>query len=78
MNWLKTPVKVTVKTWLLTAAEFQRLSEIPPEAEWLRPLRDDRGGDRKNAITPDGAHALRATAATYTLDHDVDIAKVQE
>ena len=61
----------------------------------FRPLRDSRGGNRKNAITPDGvyklvrkysallgfeigAHSLRATAATNALDHDADIAKVQE
>jgi integrase/recombinase XerD len=29
-------------------------------------------------IHPIGAHALRATAATNALDHDADIAKVQE
>ena len=32
----KTPVKVTVTTRLLTAAEFQRLAEVPPEAEWFK------------------------------------------
>ena len=61
----------------------------------FRPLRNSRGGGREKAITPDGiyklvrtysallgfeigAHALRATAATNALDHDADIAKVQE
>src|SRR6202012_490587 len=61
----------------------------------FRPLRNSRGGNRKEAITPDGvyklvriysallgfeigAHALRATAATNALDHNADIAKVQE
>jgi hypothetical protein len=29
MNSAKTPVKVTVKTRLLTAAEFQRLADSP-------------------------------------------------
>jgi hypothetical protein len=31
MNSAKTPAKVTVKTRLLTSAEFQRLAEVPPE-----------------------------------------------
>ena len=35
----KTPVKVTVRTRLLTASEFQRLAEVPPEAEWFRNIR---------------------------------------
>ena len=39
MNPAKTPVKATVKTRLLTAAEFQRLAEVPPEAEWFRNIR---------------------------------------
>jgi integrase/recombinase XerD len=39
MNSAKTPVKVTVKTRLLTAAEFQRLAEVPPEGEWFRNIR---------------------------------------
>jgi integrase/recombinase XerD len=64
-------------------------------AALFRPLRDSRGGGRKNAITADGvyklvrhysallgfqigAHSLRATAATNALDHEADIAKVQE
>ena len=36
----KMPVKLTVKTRLLTAAEFQRLADIPPEAEWFKNLRN--------------------------------------
>jgi integrase/recombinase XerD len=61
----------------------------------FRPLRNNRTGVLKKAITPDGiyklvrkysgavgkevgAHALRATAATNALDHEADIAKVQE
>jgi integrase/recombinase XerD len=61
----------------------------------FRPVRNNRTGRLKGAITPDaayklvraysaalgfriGAHALRATAATNALDHDADMAKVQE
>src|SRR5580692_10566256 len=40
MNSAKTPVKVTVKTRLLTAAEFQRLAEVPAEAEWFKNIRN--------------------------------------
>jgi integrase/recombinase XerD len=36
----KIPAKVTAKTRLLTAAEFQRLADIPPEAEWFKNLRN--------------------------------------
>lgn len=36
----KTPVKVTVKNRLLTAAEFQRLAEVPAEAEWFKNIRN--------------------------------------
>jgi integrase/recombinase XerD len=36
----KTLVKVTPKTRLLTAAEFQRLAEVPPEAEWFKNIRN--------------------------------------
>jgi len=32
--------KVTVKTRLLTAAEFQRLGNVPPEAEWFTNIRN--------------------------------------
>jgi hypothetical protein len=39
MNSAKTPAKSTFKTRLLTAAEFQRLAEVPPEAEWFRNIR---------------------------------------
>jgi integrase len=61
----------------------------------FRPIRNNRTGQLKQAITADGvnklvrayaaalgfeigAHALRATAATNALDHQADIAKVQE
>src|SRR5665213_3640796 len=40
MNSAKTPIKVTVKTRLLTAAEFQRLAEVPPEVEWFANIRN--------------------------------------
>lgn len=36
MNSAKTPAKVTVKTRLLSAAEFQRLSKVPAEVEWFK------------------------------------------
>jgi integrase/recombinase XerD len=39
MNQTKTPIKAAIKTRLLTAAEFQRLAEVPPEAEWFRNIR---------------------------------------
>jgi integrase/recombinase XerD len=60
----------------------------------FRPIRNNRTGQLDDAITPDGiykvraysaqlgfetgAHALRATAATNAIDHEADIAKVQE
>lgn len=64
----------------------------------FRPIRNNRQGDLRAAMTPDGVykmldsyaaslkldvagfgpHALRATAATNALDHEADIAKVQE
>src|ERR1700676_256832 len=40
MTSAKTPVKVTVKTRLLTAAEFQRLADVPPEVEWFKNIRN--------------------------------------
>lgn len=40
MNQARTPVKVTVKTRLLTAAEFQRLADVPPEVEWFKNIRN--------------------------------------
>src|SRR5580698_8571243 len=40
MNPARTPAKVTVKTRLLTSAEFQRLAEVPPEAEWFKNIRN--------------------------------------
>jgi integrase/recombinase XerD len=39
MNSAKIPVKATVKTRMLTAAEFQSLVEVPPETEWFRNIR---------------------------------------
>jgi site-specific recombinase XerD len=41
MNSAKTPIKVTVRTRLLTAAEFQRLADVAPEAEWFRNIRSN-------------------------------------
>jgi integrase/recombinase XerD len=40
MNPAKTPAKVTVTTRLLSASEFQRLSEVPPEVEWFKNIRN--------------------------------------
>jgi hypothetical protein len=40
MNSAKTPIKATVKTRLLTAAEFQRLADVPPEVEWFKNIRN--------------------------------------
>jgi integrase/recombinase XerD len=40
MNSAKTPVKVKVKARLLTAAEFQRLADVPPEVEWFKNIRN--------------------------------------
>jgi site-specific recombinase XerD len=40
MNPARTPVKSTARGRLLTAAEFQGLSEVPPEAEWFRNIRN--------------------------------------
>jgi hypothetical protein len=37
MNSAETPAKVTVKSRLLTSAEFQRLAEVPPKVEWFKP-----------------------------------------
>jgi integrase/recombinase XerD len=36
----ETPVKVTVKSRLLTADEFQRLADVPPEVEWFKNIRN--------------------------------------
>jgi integrase/recombinase XerD len=51
----------------------------------FRPIRNNRTGRLDTALTPDGvyrlvrgAHALRATATTNALDHQADIAKIQE
>jgi site-specific recombinase XerD len=40
MNQVRTPAKVTVKTRLLTAAEFQHLADVPPEVEWFANIRN--------------------------------------
>jgi site-specific recombinase XerD len=40
MNRTTTPVKATLKTRLLTAAEFQRLADVPPEVEWFKNIRN--------------------------------------
>jgi len=40
MNSAKTPVQLTSKTRLLTAAEFQRLADVPPEVEWFKNIRN--------------------------------------
>jgi integrase/recombinase XerD len=40
MNSARTPVKAIIKTRLLTAAEFQRLGNVPPEAEWFKNIRN--------------------------------------
>lgn len=40
MNSAKTPVKLTVKTRRLSAAEFQRLTDVPPEVEWFANIRN--------------------------------------
>jgi site-specific recombinase XerD len=40
MNPAKTPVKVSVTTRLLSATEFQRLSEVPAEVEWFKNIRN--------------------------------------
>jgi integrase/recombinase XerD len=40
MTSAKTPIKITVKARLLTAAEFQRLADVPPEVEWFRNIRN--------------------------------------
>lgn len=40
MNPARAPVKSTPKARLLTAAEFQRLADVPPEVEWFKNLRN--------------------------------------
>src|ERR1700690_3184045 len=40
MNSARTPVKVTARNRLLTAAEFQRLADVPPEVEWFKNIRN--------------------------------------
>lgn len=40
MNPARTPTKVNVKIRLLTAAEFQRLAEVPPAVEWFKNIRN--------------------------------------
>src|SRR5580704_14072133 len=36
----KTPVRSALKTGLLTAGEFQKLADMPPEAEWFKNIRN--------------------------------------
>jgi integrase/recombinase XerD len=40
MNSARTPVKLSTETRLLTAAEFQRLADVPPEVEWFKNIRN--------------------------------------
>jgi integrase/recombinase XerD len=40
MNSTRAPTKVTVTTRLLSAAEFQRLADVPPEVEWFANIRN--------------------------------------
>ena len=40
MNPARAPVKATSKARLLTAAEFQRLADVPPEVEWFKNIRN--------------------------------------
>src|SRR5579863_5269566 len=40
MNSAKTLAKTTVKPRLLSAAEFQRLANVPPEVEWFKNIRN--------------------------------------
>src|ERR1700677_1253839 len=87
------PTEIAPADRLLTAAEFQKLADVPPEVEWFANISNRH--TRRAYITADGvyrlvrrysgqlgfligAHALRATAATNALDHQADIAKVQE
>jgi integrase len=58
--------------------EEYRARGVCPESVAMNTARLDRWGRWLKARRPRGAHALRATAATNALDHDADIAKVQE
>jgi site-specific recombinase XerD len=40
MNSAKAPVKMKIKTRLLTSAEFQHLAEVPPAVEWFKNIRN--------------------------------------
>ncbi len=40
MNSGRIPAKLTKKTRLLTAAEFKRLADVPPEVEWFKNIRN--------------------------------------
>jgi len=40
MNQAKTPIRVTGKTRLLSAAEFRRLADVPAEVEWFANIRN--------------------------------------
>jgi site-specific recombinase XerD len=50
MNPARTPARVTVKTRLLTSAEFQRLAEVPPEVEWFKNINPNTKRAYENAI----------------------------
>ena len=51
MNSAKTPQKITLNTRLLTAAEFQRLRDVPPASEWFENiLNENTKRAYKNAI----------------------------
>jgi site-specific recombinase XerD len=40
MNQARTPAKLTTQGRLLSAAEFQRLTDVPPEVEWFANIRN--------------------------------------
>jgi integrase len=65
---------------LLIAREFHRLADVPPEVEWFVNLTNSK--TRRAYSTTFGfeigAHVLRAIDAANALDHQADIAKVQE
>jgi integrase len=64
---------------LLTAAEFHRLADVPPEVEWFANISNAHTRAYSAQLGLEiGAHALRASAVTNALEHDADIAKVQE
>jgi integrase/recombinase XerD len=68
MNSAKTPVKVTVKTRLLTAAEFQRLADVPPEVEWFKNIRNPNTEARLRK-RDQGLHAVYRHQAAGRIPH---------